>query len=120
MDDPADSLTALGSADLAATTGFLVEASERGVPVLLDGLMSLACALTAERIAPGAGTWWIAAHRSTEPAQSLALAALGLEPLLDVGMRLGEGSGAVAALPMLRSGIALMRDVALLSEILSQ
>ena len=120
VDDPADSLTALGSADLAATTGFLVEASERGVPVLLDGLMSLACALTAERLAPGAGTWWIAAHRSTEPAQSLALEALGLEPLLDVGMRLGEGSGAVAALPMLRSGIALMRDVALLSEILSQ
>ena len=98
--------------------GFLIEASERGIPVLLDGLMSLACALTAERLAPGASAWWIAGHRSTEPAQAHALKALGLEPLLDVGMRLGEGSGAVAALPMLRSGIALMRDVALLSEVL--
>ena len=117
-DDPIDSLTALGSADLAATVGFLVEAAERGVPVLLDGLMSLACALTADRIAPGASAWWVAGHRSTEPAQTHALKALGLEPLLDVGMRLGEGSGAVAALPMLRSGIALMRDVALLSEIM--
>jgi len=116
--DPVDSLTALGSADLAATVGFLLESAERGVPVLLDGLMSLACALTADRIAPGASAWWIAGHRSTEPAQTHALKALGLEPLLDVGMRLGEGSGAVAALPMLRSGIALMRDVALLSEIL--
>jgi len=116
--DPIDSLTALGSADLAAAVGFLVEAAERGVPVLLDGLMSLACALTADRIAPGASAWWVAGHRSTEPAQTHALKALGLEPLLDVGMRLGEGSGAVAALPMLRSGIALLRDVALLSEIL--
>lgn len=118
VDDPLDSLTALGSADLAATVGFLVEAAERGVPVLLDGLMSVACALTAERLAPGAGAWWIAGHRSTEPAQEHALKSLGLEPLLDVGMRLGEGSGAVAALPMLRSGVALMRDVALLSEVL--
>ncbi len=120
VDDPIEALTALGSADLAATVGFLVEASESGVPVLLDGLMSLACALTAERLAPGAGAWWIAGHRSTEPAQAHALKALGLEPLLDVGMRLGEGSGAVAALPMLRSGIALLRDVALLSEVLPE
>ena len=120
VDDPIETLTALGSADLAATVGFLVEASESGVPVLLDGLMSLACALTAERLAPGAGAWWIAGHRSTEPAQAHALKALGLEPLLDVGMRLGEGSGAVAALPMLRSGVALLRDVALLSEVMPE
>jgi nicotinate-nucleotide--dimethylbenzimidazole phosphoribosyltransferase len=116
--DPVEVLTALGSADLAAATGFLVEASTRGVPVVLDGLMSLACAVVAEAIAPGASAWWVAGHRSTEPAQAHALKSLGLEPLLDVGMRLGEGSGAVAALPMLRSGIAVMRDVALLSEIL--
>jgi nicotinate-nucleotide--dimethylbenzimidazole phosphoribosyltransferase len=116
--DPVEVLTALGSADLAAATGFLVEASTSGVPVVLDGLMSLACAVVAEAIAPGASAWWVAGHRSTEPAQAHALKSLGLEPLLDVGMRLGEGSGAVAALPMLRSGIAVMRDVALLSEIL--
>ncbi|MCW2736070.1 nicotinate-nucleotide--dimethylbenzimidazole phosphoribosyltransferase [Nocardioides sp.] len=116
--DPVDVLTALGSADLAATTGFLVESSARGIPVVLDGLMSLACAVVAEALAPGASTWWVAGHRSTEPAQTHALKSLGLDPLLDVGMRLGEGSGAVAALPVLRSGIAVLRDVALLSEIL--
>ena len=116
--DPVELLTALGSADLAATVGFLVEASTLGVPVVLDGLMSVACAVVAEAMAPGAATWWVAGHRSTEPAQTHALKSLGLEPLLDLGMRLGEGSGAVAALPMLRSGIAVLRDVALLSEIL--
>ncbi len=116
--DPVQVLAALGSADLAAATGFLVEASTLGVPVLLDGLMSLACAVVAESLAPGASAWWVAGHRSTEPAQSHALKLLGLEPLLDLGMRLGEGSGAVAALPVLRSGIAVLRDVALLSEIL--
>lgn len=116
--DPVDVLTALGSADLAAAVGFLVAASRRGVPVLLDGLMSVACGVVAQSLAPGAAAWWLAGHRSTEPAQEHALKSLGLEPLLDLGMRLGEGSGAVAALPVLRSGIAVMRDVALLSEIL--
>lgn len=116
--DPVEVLTALGSADLAAATGFLVEAASLGVPVVLDGLMSLACAVVGEALAPGASAWWVAGHRSTEPAQAHALKSLGLEPLLDVGMRLGEGSGAVAALPVLRSGIAVLRDVALLSEIL--
>lgn len=116
--DPVDLLTALGSADLAATVGFLVEASRRGTPVVLDGLMSVACAVVAEALAPGASAWWVGGHRSTEPAQSHALKSLGLEPLLDVGMRLGEGSGAVVALPLLRSGIAVLRDVALLSDIL--
>lgn len=115
--DPVDTLTALGSADLAATTGFLLEAARSGVPVLLDGLMSVACALTADRIEPGAASWFAAGHRSTEPAQSLALDKLGLEPVLDLGLRLGEGSGAVAAVPVLRSAVALLRDVALLSEL---
>jgi nicotinate-nucleotide--dimethylbenzimidazole phosphoribosyltransferase len=117
-EDPVDLLAALGSADLAAAVGFLVESSTRGVPVLLDGLMSVACAVVAQAIAPGAAAWWVAGHRSTEPAQAHALMSLGLEPLLDVGMRLGEGSGAVAALPVLRSGVAVLRDVALLSDIL--
>lgn len=117
VQDPVDALAALGSADLAATTGYLVAAARAGVPVLLDGLMSVACALTAERMAPGAARWFAAGHRSTEPAQSLALDKMGLEPLLDVGMRLGEGSGAAAAVPLARGAAALLRDVALISEI---
>lgn len=116
-DDPVETLAALGSADLAATTGYLVTAARQGVPVLLDGLISVACALTAERIAPGAAAWFAAGHRSTEPAQSLALSKLGLEPVLDLGMRLGEGSGAVAAVPVLRSAVAVLRDVALLADL---
>ncbi|WP_183096235.1 nicotinate-nucleotide--dimethylbenzimidazole phosphoribosyltransferase [Nocardioides stalactiti] len=116
--DPFGTLVALSSADLAATTGYLVRAAERGVPVLLDGLMSVACALTADRLAPGAAAWFAAGHRSTEPAQSLALAKLGLEPALDLGLRLGEGSGAVAAVPVLRSAVAVLRDVALLADLL--
>ncbi|MFT4263287.1 MAG: nicotinate-nucleotide--dimethylbenzimidazole phosphoribosyltransferase, partial [Nocardioides sp.] len=116
-DDPVEALAALGSADLAATTGYLLEAARAGVPVLLDGLMSVACALTADRIEPGAAAWFAAGHRSTEPAQSLALEKLGLEPLLDLSLRLGEGSGAVAAVPVVRSAVAVLRDVALLSEL---
>lgn len=115
--DPWEVLTALSSADLAATTGFLVTAARAGVPVLLDGLISVSCALAAERLAPGAAGWFLAGHRSPEPAQTLALDHLGLEPLLDLGMRLGEGSGAVAAVPLLRSAVALLRDVALLEDL---
>jgi nicotinate-nucleotide--dimethylbenzimidazole phosphoribosyltransferase len=116
--DPVECLTALGSADLAAATGYLVAAAEAGVPVLLDGVISVACALTADRIAPGAASWFAAGHRSTEPAQALALSKLGLEPVLDLGMRLGEGSGAVAAVPVLRSAVSVLRDVALLADLL--
>lgn len=117
VEDPIETLAALGSADLAATMGYLLEAARAGVPVLLDGLISVACALTADRIEPGAAAWFAAGHRSTEPAQSLALEKMGLEPLLDLGMRLGEGSGAVAAVPVVRSAVALMRDVALLADL---
>ena len=88
------------------------------MPVLLDGVISVACALTADRIAPGAAAWFAAGHRSTEPAQSLALDKLGLEPILDLGMRLGEGSGAVAAVPVVRSAISVLRDVALLADLM--
>lgn len=115
--DPWEVLGALSSADLAATTGFLVGAARAGVPVLLDGISSVACAVVAERLAPGAVAWFAAGHRSPEPAQARALDALGLEPLLDLGMRLGEGSGAVAAVPLLRGAVALLRDVALLEEL---
>ncbi len=116
--DPFESLVALGSADLAAATGFMVAAARAGVPVLLDGVISVACALTAERLAPGSVAWFAAGHRSTEPAQSLALEKLGLRPVLDLDMRLGEGSGAVAAVPVLRSAVAVMRDVALLADLM--
>ena len=117
LDDPRSLLAALGSADIAATAGYLAAAAEAGVPMLLDGLISVAAGLLADRIAPGAAAWFAAGHRSTEPAQSLALEKLGLEPLLDLGMRLGEGSGAVAAVPLLKSAALLMNELALLSDL---
>ncbi|WP_420120856.1 nicotinate-nucleotide--dimethylbenzimidazole phosphoribosyltransferase [Nakamurella sp.] len=118
FDDPVDLLAALGSADLASSAAFMARAAELGVPVLLDGVVSVAAALVADRLAPGAAQWFVAGHRSTEPAQSLALDKLGLVPLLDLGMRLGEGSGAVAAVPLVRSAALLLRDMALLSDVL--
>ncbi len=116
--DPIETLAALGSADLAASTGYLLTAARSGVPALLDGLMAVACALVADWIAPGAAAWFAAGHRSTEPAQGMALDKLGLSPLLDLEMRLGEGSGAVAAVPVLRGAAAMLADTALLSDLM--
>lgn len=115
--DPVETLSALGSADIAATAGFMAAAARAGVPVLLDGVISVAAAIIADRMAPGAAAWFAAGHRSTEPAQSFALDKLGLEPVLDLGMRLGEGSGAVAAVPVVRSAALLLAEVALLSDL---
>lgn len=116
-EDPFETLQALGSADLAAAVGFMIAAARAGVPVLLDGVISVACGLMADRLAPGAVAWFAAGHRSPEPAQSLALDKLGLSPILDLGMRLGEGSGAVAAVPLVRSAALLLSEVALLADL---
>ena len=76
--------------------GFCAQAAVRRTPLLLDGMAVTAAALVAERLAPGARQWWQAGHRSTEPGHALALAALELDPILDLRMRLGEGTGADA------------------------
>jgi len=115
--DPVQRLAALGSADLAAGVGFLVAAARAGVPVLLDGLVTVAELAVAEDLEPGVVAWCAAGHRSTEPAQQLALDKLGLVPLLDVGLRLGEGTGALTALPVLRSAVLLLREMALLADL---
>ncbi|KAA9165713.1 nicotinate-nucleotide--dimethylbenzimidazole phosphoribosyltransferase [Amycolatopsis acidicola] len=115
--DPFAVLTALGSACAAATAGFLVQGAARGVPVLLDGVFSGAAALVAREIAPDAVHWWLAGHRSTEPSQAYALKALGLEPILDLGLRLGEGSGAVQAVTTLRAAQAIISDMGLLADL---
>jgi nicotinate-nucleotide--dimethylbenzimidazole phosphoribosyltransferase len=115
--DPFDRLAALGSADIAAGVGFLCAAARSGVPVLLDGIVSVAEAVIAEDLEPGVVAWCAAGHRSTEPAQQLALDKLGLEPVLDLGLRLGEGTGALTALPVLRSAVLMLREVALLADL---
>lgn len=110
--DPLALLRVCGGADLAAMAGFLAQAAVRRTPVLLDGVVVTAAALTADRLAPGARAWWQAGHLSTEPAHILALADLGLVPLVDLGLRLGEGTGAVVALPLLRAAVAALSSMA--------
>ena len=110
--EPLDVLSAVGGADIAAVTGFLLAASAAGTPVLLDGIVSCTAALTAARLRPEARDWWLAGHRSTEPAQRAALAALDLEPVVDLGLRLGEGTGALASLPLVQLAIATLAEMA--------
>ena len=105
-------LATVGGPDFAAMTGFLLQAAVRRTPVLLDGLVTGACAMLAHRIAYRAAAWWQAGHRSTEPAHELALARLQFDPLLDYRMRLGEGTGALLAVPLLRAAQATLADVA--------
>jgi nicotinate-nucleotide--dimethylbenzimidazole phosphoribosyltransferase len=112
VDDPALLLARVGSPDIAAMTGFLRRAAARGRPVVLDGIVSCSAALAAERAAPGSRAWWIAGHRSTEPASRVALATLGLDPLLDLDLRLGEGTGALLALPLLAAAAATLAQMA--------
>jgi nicotinate-nucleotide--dimethylbenzimidazole phosphoribosyltransferase len=114
--DAEDLIRILGGRDLAALTGLLVQAAQRRTPVLLDGVVSCAAALAAERIAPGASEWWVAGTRSTEPAQALALEALELEPLLDLGLRLGEGTGALLALPLVQAAALTLTEMATFTE----
>lgn len=116
IDDPTAMLATAGGADIAAMTGFLAQAAVRRTPVILDGVVVTAAALLAERLAPGARTWWVAGHRSTEPAHGIALDALELKPLLDLDMRLGEGSGALAAMPLVTMAATVLRDMATFSD----
>lgn len=114
--DPVGLLRVSGGADLAAIAGFCAQAAVRRTPVLLDGMVVTAAALVAEELAPGAKAWWQAGHRSPEPAHDLALSHLGLTPIVDLGMRLGEGTGAVVALPIVRAAIATLISMATFDE----
>lgn len=116
LGDPVGLLRCCGGADLAAMAGFCAQAAVRRTPLLLDGMAVTAAALVAERLAPGARQWWQAGHRSTEPGHRLALSALQLDPILDLGMRLGEGTGATVALPVLRAAVAALSAMATFSD----
>ncbi|CAM3115307.1 nicotinate-nucleotide--dimethylbenzimidazole phosphoribosyltransferase [Tsukamurella hominis] len=110
--NPKALLRTVAGADLAAMAGFLAQAAVRRTPVILDGVVVTAAALVANDLAPGAVSWWVAGHKSPEPAHALALHRLDLEPLLDLGLRLGEGSGAALALPLVRSAVAVLGEMA--------
>jgi nicotinate-nucleotide--dimethylbenzimidazole phosphoribosyltransferase len=114
--DPVGLLRVCGGADFAAMAGFCAQAAVRRTPVLLDGVVVTAAALVADRLAPGARLWWQAGHRSTEPAHALALQQLELEPIIDLRMRLGEGTGAAVALPVVRAAVAALSSMATFDE----
>ena len=114
--NPVELLRVCGGADLAAIAGFCAQAAVRRTPVLLDGVVVTAAALVAEALAPGARQWWQAGHRSTEPAHAVALRRLELEPIVDMRMRLGEGTGAAVALPVLRAAVAALASMATFDE----
>ena len=108
----ADPLAAFGGFEIAFLAGLAARAAERRMVVLLDGFITGAAALAAVHLEPSVADALVASHRSPEPGHTLILDALGLDPLLDLGLRLGEGSGAALALPLLHASIAILRDMA--------
>lgn len=113
---PLELLAAIGGPDLAAMVGFLLRAAQRRTPVILDGTVPTAAALVAHRAAYRARDWWQAGHRSTEPAHSAALDRLDLVPLLDLRMRLGEGTGALLAVPLIAAAAAALAEMQTFAE----
>ena len=115
-DDPLQVLRCVGGLEIAGLAGACLGAAQKGVPVLVDGYICSAAALVACRLNPGVRDWLLFAHRSAEPGHRHILDALEAEPLLDFGMRLGEGSGAAVALPLLRSALDLHNEMATFAE----
>jgi nicotinate-nucleotide--dimethylbenzimidazole phosphoribosyltransferase len=102
----------VGGLEIAALAGFVIGGAAARVPVIVDGVVALAGALVASRLAPGVVGYLVAGHRSTEPGASAALEQLELDPLLDLGLRLGEGTGACLALPCVRAAARILNSMA--------
>jgi len=113
---PLDLLGEYGGFEIAALTGALIASARQRVPVLVDGFIAAVAALVGVRVVPSLAPWLVATHRSAEAGHAPVLAALGLTPLLDLDMRLGEGSGAAVAVPVLRSACALHAGMATFAE----
>lgn len=114
--DPVGAIAAVGGLEIAALAGVTLGAGARRTPVLVDGFITAAGALAATRLCPSCGDALIAAHRSPEPGHGAILAALGLEPLLDLRLRLGEGTGATLALPLIAAALAVLSEMATFDE----
>lgn len=115
--DALDVLAKVGGLEIAGLAGVAIGAAERRTAVLVDGVIAGAAALAAERIAPGVRHYLFASHLSQEPAHAVLLQALGLQPMLHMHMRLGEGTGAVLAMPLLEAAVRAVRDMATFAEL---
>ncbi|MEV4122451.1 nicotinate-nucleotide--dimethylbenzimidazole phosphoribosyltransferase [Micromonospora sp. NPDC049645] len=110
--DPLGVLAAVGGLEHAALAGLILGAAARRTPVLLDGVIAVSAALAAAAFAPAAVCAMVAGHRSAEPGATVALRHLGLDPLIDLGLRLGEGTGALLALPVVSGAVRVLHEVA--------
>ena len=113
---PLEALRCVGGFEIAALVGAYIHCAQIGLPVLIDGFISSVAALTAERICSNVKNWFLFSHISAEPGHRLILDALQAKPLLDLNLRLGEGSGAAIALPILRMACHLHNEMATFSE----
>jgi nicotinate-nucleotide--dimethylbenzimidazole phosphoribosyltransferase len=116
LGDPLEVLRRLGGFEIAALAGAYLAAAQEGVAVLVDGFICSVAALLAVRLNPGCRDWLLFAHRGAEPGHRRVLDALAAQPLLDLGLRLGEGSGAALAVPLLRLACALHNQMATFAE----
>jgi nicotinate-nucleotide--dimethylbenzimidazole phosphoribosyltransferase len=116
VQDPIGALAALGGFEIAGLVGVILEAAANRRPVVIDGFISGAAALVAAAIAPGVTGYLVASHRSQELGHRRVLEHLGLEPLLDLDLRLGEGTGAVLALPLLEASVNTLNRMATFAE----
>jgi nicotinate-nucleotide--dimethylbenzimidazole phosphoribosyltransferase len=114
--DPISVLAEVGGLEIAALAGFVLGGVAARVPVVVDGVIALAGLLVADALAPGAAASVVAGHRSTEPGAAIALARLGLTPLLDLEMRLGEGTGACLAVPVVQAAARVLAHMATFDE----
>jgi nicotinate-nucleotide--dimethylbenzimidazole phosphoribosyltransferase len=105
-------VAAVGGLEHAALAGYILGAAALRLPVVLDGVIAGAAALVAAALAPDCLVACVAGHRSTEPGHAIALQHLGLTPLVDLRLRLGEGTGAALALPLVQSAVRALREVA--------
>lgn len=113
---PLETLRHLGGFEIAALAGSYVACAQLRLPVMVDGFVATSAALVAVRLQAGVADWLLYSHASAEPGHRTMLGALGAEPLLDLGMRLGEGTGAAAAVPLLRIACALHNDMATFAD----
>ena len=114
--EPLEVLATVGGLEIAALAGLYIIAAEKRVPFIVDGVIAGAALCAADALAPGTAALAIAGHRSSEPAAPVALDCLGLGPLLDLDLRLGEGTGACLAFPLVQAAAAALADMADLPE----
>lgn len=114
--DPLDALAKVGGFEIGGIAGLILGAAARRVPILIDGFISTAGAILAAALSPQVKDYMIAAHRSAEAGHQAALDHLGLKPLLALDLRLGEGTGAALAAPLLDAAVRILNDMATFTE----